>query len=199
MAALITLDDYKTIKGISTSNTEDDAKLTSIIDGVSIFVQSYCSRNFIDYYSTALVEYYDNFYKADLIQLNNFPVVEVVSVSSKNLGETAYTLIDPSGYALDALTDSIFRLDSSSGSYRYTMWAEGPKAVKVEYKFGYEELPGDLKLALADLIYYYSESEYKVNQTIGSNSLTSAPVFNSNPAQLPGHIKRVFDLYKNGI
>jgi hypothetical protein len=48
MADLITIDDYKTARGIS--SIKEDLKLSPLIPSVSQLVKTYCGNSILDYY-----------------------------------------------------------------------------------------------------------------------------------------------------
>ena len=71
----------------------------------------------------------------------------------------------------------------------------------VVYTAGYDgasNLPGDLQLAVIDLITYYNKDEHKARQTIAGASIQNQSSSSQrNNVAFPDHIKRVLDLYKN--
>ena len=97
-------------------------------------------------------------------------------------------------YALDTVTDCVYRTTSSG----YKNWPIGIETVKVVYTAGYSAIPGDLKLAVLDLITYYLKDEHKMRQSIAGASLQNqGSSGQTNNVGFPDHIKRVLDLYKN--
>ena len=195
MADLTTIEDYKDFMGIT--STKEDLKLTALVSSVSALVKSYCSRSFVDYVSTEKTEYItvdDNMYS---IALEEFPVISITSVEERS-GYTAdyFELTEAAGqYYLDTKTDSIVK---TNGAYGFSNWYKGPGSVKVVYNAGYTTVPGDLELAVFDLITYYYKSEYRGYKML-SGAATNAPGSTSQykNVSFPDHIKRVLDLYKN--
>jgi len=194
MADLITVQDYKDLAGLE--SLKEDPRLTLLVASVSQMVKTYCANSFVDYFSSDKTEYFNVDFDTHILQLTESPVVSVTSVSERANYETAYVALTTGAfeYYLDTYRDSIFRT-TGSGSKN---WAKGPGAVKVLYKAGYATIPTDLKLAVADLIRYYHEEEYKDRRTLAgasiTNKTTSSQVKNVG---FPDHIKRVLDLYKN--
>lgn len=193
MTDLITLAEYKTAKGLTSTN--DDAKLTPLIASVSKLVKTYCGTTFVDYYATNLTEYFDIEYDTTFVQLNESPIVEIVSVHERNNNAEAYTALTSTEYSLQTSTDSVFRVHS--GGNGYISFLKGPASVKVVYKAGYATCPADLKLAVIDLITYYLKEEHKTQRSIASTSMQNQGT-SSQPSSgdFPDHIKRVLDLYR---
>lgn len=190
---LITIDTYKELKGIA--STKEDAKLEILIPSVSQLVKTYCGNSIIDYYSTDKIEVLDVEWETHIVQLTESPVVSITKVEMRDTYSSAYIELTTANkeYFLNTATDSIFRTSGSG----YVAWPLGPGAVKVTYKAGYSTTPGDLLLAVADLVTYYLRDEYKERRTLGSasvqNQVGTAPI---TSAAFPDHIKRVLDLYK---
>jgi len=194
MANLITLDEYKEAEGIS--NPKEDLKLNALIPSVSQLVKTYCNSSFVDYYSTNKVETISLKYNTEVIQLSESPVTSIVSVTERVSYGSAYTTLTTAAhqYFLDTDTDSLFRTTSGGGKN----WATGPGAVVVTYKAGYATVPGDLKLAVFDLITYYHKNEYKERKVMqGASIQNSSTTSQANNIAFPDHIKRILDLYKN--
>jgi len=195
---LITLDEYKLIEGIGSSQYDD--KFDAIITSVSQLVKTYCGNDFVDYSgSPGYTEYFDIQWDTHVIQLEKSPIIAINSVSERTSQSTAYVQIysggagSPAEYSwyFDNITDSIFRT-TESGAYK--CWPRGVGAVVVNYTSGYATLPEDLKLAVIDLVTYYHKDQYKERQSIGSSSREGAPTGFSG--SFPDHIKRVLDLYR---
>lgn len=181
-ANLVTLSEYKIHAGISSTN--QDAELNAIIPQVSELVKSYCRRTFIDFYDEAKTEVFDGGFKK--ILLKETPVVQVISVSySDNYGQT-YT-------KLTKFTDWVQK-DDQIISLSPQGFLEKVNAYKVDYFAGYEAVPGDLKVAILDLIYYYMRSDSAVHSTKATSPNTMQVEYITN-TNLPAHIKRILDLY----
>lgn len=197
---LITLAQYKDFAGLN--GVSEDAKLNVIIPSVSQAVKTYCGTSFVDFYSSAKTEFFDiKDNHTTAIMLDESPIVSITSVQERDGQASAYvTLIsensDGSGkyeYTVDEETDTIFRTEDTTDK----SFPKGRKAVKVVYKAGYASTPGDLKLALFDLVKYYLKDERKERLSISgaqiSNQVTTSLRENIG---FPDHIKRILDFYK---
>ena len=202
MANLITLDDYKLLEGIA--STQFDDKFERLITSVSQLVRTYCNNEF-DTFATApgFTEQFDIQWDTYVVQLRKFPVIDILNVFERTSQANAYTEIFSSGngspaeysWYLDTVSDSVFRTNTD-GSYKN--WPRGVGSVKVTYTAGYVSAPEDLKLAVADIITYYHLNEQKERQTIGSASREGAPASAiRNDPGFPDHIRRVLDLYRS--
>lgn len=197
---LITLAQYKDFAGLN--GVSEDAKLNVIIPSVSQAVKTYCGTSFVDFYSSAKTEFFDiKDNHTTAIMLDESPIVSITSVQERDGQASAYvTLIsensDGSGkyeYTVDEETDTIFRTEDTTDK----AFPKGRKAVKVVYTAGYASTPGDLKLALFDLVKYYLKDERKERLSISgaqiSNQVTTSLRENIG---FPDHIKRILDFYK---
>jgi len=191
MADLITLEEYKESKGLS--SVKDDYRLNTLIDSVSQLVKTYCGNSIVDYYSTNKVETFSIDWDTHLVQLTESPVNSVVSVETRDTVAASYTTLASTEYYLDTATDSIMYV--SSGSNNYRNWPRGPGAVKVTYTAGYSETPADLKLACIDLVQYYFKEEHTQRRTLSGATIENQG--SGDGRGFPDHIKRVLDMYKN--
>jgi hypothetical protein len=187
---LITLSEYKAYAGIK--STEQDDKLKALITSVSSFVKMYCNRTFIDYYSTDKVQYFGQGY--DLLYLNEQPIVqdtagnpELTVLVKAYAGDTHATAVADVDYVYDYELEAIKSLSEDG-------FPKLPNSVKVIYKGGFDQTPEDLKLGIFDLITYYMKGESSPRKSLNSNQISVEYVKSSD---LPAHIKRVFDLYRN--
>ena len=194
MANLITTATYKTMTGITSTN--QDTRIDALCDSVSQLVKTYCNNSFVDYRESTKTEVFNVDYNEYFVQLTETPILAVTSVSERdNPTDTYTTLTENSDYYIDAVTDTVFRVD---GSGNLKQFKSGKGAVKVIYRAGYSTLPQDLELAVMDLITYYLKDERKQRQTIAGASLNNQPSTSQRDnVGFPDHIKRVLDLYKN--
>ena len=150
---LVTKAEYKTYMGISSTNS--DTEIDFLIPKVSDLVKSYCRRTFVDYYSDIKVEVFDGGFKE--LYLKETPVVTVSSVQySEDYGKTYTNLTKYTDWVIRG--DSIVSLNPSG-------FAEVINGYKVNYFAGYDTIPGDLKLAVLDLIEYYSRNNGAVHSS----------------------------------
>ena len=191
MADLITLEEYKESKGLS--SVKDDYRLETLIGSVSQLVKTYCGNSLVDYYSTNKVETFSIDWDTHLVQLTESPVNSVVSVETRDTVSASYTTLGSTEYYLDAATDSIVYVRAGSNNYRN--WPRGPGAVKVTYTAGYADTPADLKLACIDLVQYYYKEEHTQRRTLAGATIENQG--SGDGRGFPDHIKRVLDMYKN--
>jgi hypothetical protein len=192
MADLITIDDYKTARGIS--SIKEDLKLSPLIPSVSQLVKTYCGNSIVDYYSTNKIEIFNIDWATHVVQLTESPVNTIVSVEKRDSVSESYSTVPSTDYYLDKATDSVLYVTGST----YKNWPLGAGAIKVTYTAGYSTCPADLRLAVIDLITYYLKEEHRETRTLGGASIQnpSSTSLNDNVG-FPDHIKRVLDLYKN--
>ena len=182
MANLITVDKYKDLEGIS--STKEDTKLDIFVPAVSQLVKTYCGNSIIDFYSTNKVETLSVDWGTHIVQLTESPVNTIVSVQERQNPAADYETLTASDYYLDTTTDSVLRLSGSG----YKNWHQGAGAVIVTYTAGYETVPLDLQLAVADLVTYYLRDEHKARQTLqGATRENAESSIRNNPA-FPDHI-----------
>lgn len=185
---LISLDEYKAIKGVRGDNATDD-RIECLIIQISELIKSYCERTFCDYVNTNKVETRYKIWPEIALEVDETPVIEIVSVTIN--GETVSA-------TLRSQYDNIVRTDGER-------WSSGTP-ITVTYKAGYykldgnnrvEDVPQPIKLAAADLIEYYINRDWKdqrsfqgvSSDSVGTTSVRDDPGF-------PDHIRRVLDLYK---
>ena len=194
MADLITLQEYKTAEAIS--QPKDDARLNVLIPSVSQLIKTYCGNSFVDYYSSNKTETFTIDWGTHVVELTESPVNAIVSVQEAQSYGGAYTTLTTAAqeYALSTETDCVYRTTTSG----YRNWPVGIETVKVVYTAGYSAIPGDLKLAVLDLVTYYLKDEHKLRQSIAGASLQNqGSSTQRDNVSFPDHIKRVLDLYKN--
>ena len=179
---LITKAEYKTYAGITSVN--QDTEIGFLIPKVSDLVKTYCRRTFIDYYTDVKTEVFDGGFNELL--LKETPVVSVSSVQySDDYGQTYTSLVKYENWVLKG--DSIVCLNP--GGFK-----EAINGYRVNYFAGYDVVPGDLKLAVCDLITYYRKSDMSIHSTKapGTNSVQVEYI---STTTLPAHIRRVLDNY----
>jgi hypothetical protein len=201
MADLITLDDYKLLEGVN--STQYDEKFETLITSVSKLVRTYCNSEF-DTYATSpgYTEYFDIQWDTYTVQLKYSPVISITNVYERIGQSSTYRELFTGGagatpsydWYLDQVSDSVFRTQES-GTYRN--WPHGVGSVKVIYLAGYTNIPTDLQLAVADIITYYHKDEWKERQSIGSATREGAgsSAIRNDPG-FPDHIRRVLDMYR---
>lgn len=186
MRNLITVDDYKLYTNIS--STDQDDKFEMLVTLVSSFVKDYCGRSFIDNYNVdteaylPITQYFNG--GDDTVYTDEFPLVGITSVSySTDYGQNYTSLVEYTDFVLDRQHN---RVKLFGGDL-----VDSPNYYKIIYTGGYIETPSDLKLACLDLMEYYVKRESTPRKTNSSVSIEYV-----RGSELPGHIKRVLDLYR---
>ena len=183
MSDLISLNDYKELEGITSS--QHDARTEAIITSVSQLVKTYCGNSIIDFYTSDKTEELTVSFNTNQVQLTESPVNNIDSVQERATETASYdTLTADTDYVLDKATDILYRIG--------THFPRGINSVKVVYNAGYSATPADLKLAVADLVTHYLRGEHKERRTIQGATIQNQ----RSEITFPDHIKRVLDLYK---
>jgi hypothetical protein len=184
--SLITVAEYKTYSGITSTN--QDAALALVVPKVSDLIKNICRRTFVDY-----VDDFKTETKRSLTN-NRFlasetPIMSVNTVEfSEDFGLTYDTLIEYQDYVVDQDLDAVEII-----AYPYKDYSK-VNAFRFTYNAGYEAIPEDLKMAAMDLVQYYLRNDSAVHSTksISPNTMQIEYVSSTN---LPAHIKRILDLY----
>lgn len=181
---LITLAEYKAYIGITSTNS--DTVINTLIPQVSALVKNICRRTFLDYVDDFKVEVTKGS-ATNRISLHETPILQVSSVEfSQDYGKTYDTLVEFTDYVVDQDADAIEIIATPYVDYVKT------NAFRISYNAGYDAVPPDLKLAIADLINYYVRNDGAVHsaKAIGANTVQIEYITNTN---LPAHIRRVLD------
>ena len=181
---LITLAEYKAYAGISSTN--QDNAISTLIPQVSNLAKQLCRRTFLDYVDDYKIETFRGSVNSRIL-LHETPILQVASVEfSEDYGKTYTPLTEFTDYVVDQDADTVELIAAQYAVYQKV------NAFKVTYNAGYEEIPSDLKLALADLITYYLRNEPAIhsNKAVGANTVQVEYVTNTG---LPAHIRRVLD------
>lgn len=184
---LITLAEYKTYVGISSTN--QDATVKQLIPQVSALVKNICRRTFLDYVNDFKIETFRGAAHANRMQLTETPIMQVNTVEfSEDFGKTYTTLTEYDHYVVVPEDDAVELIASQYIDYFKT------NAFRITYNAGYDAIPGDLKLAVADLIQYYVRNDSAIHsqKAVGANTVQIEYITTTN---LPAHIKRVLDQY----
>lgn len=182
---LITLQEYKTYMGINTP--AEDAVINSLIPKVSDFVKTYCNRSFIDFVQDPKIEVFQG---GTAYLPQEFPVKSVLCLEySQDYGNNYVELVEYQDWVLTS-TGAIVLISGTQ------IFDNKPNSYKITYLAGYDTVPGDLKLAIMDLVTYYKRNDSAIHSTKspGSNSVQIEYI---STTSLPAHIKRVLDMYVN--
>jgi hypothetical protein len=116
------------------------------------------------------------------------PIIQISSIEkSENYGQTYTYLTEFTDWVLDAEHQEILPIDKPE----FTKLVNG---YRITYTAGYLSIPEDLKLAVLDLVTYYMKNQGAVQSQVAITA-TNAQVQYITGSNLPGHIKRVLDLY----
>jgi len=92
-------------------------------------------------------------------------------------------------YELDAESQEVLR---TRGSF-----PTGVKSVKLVYTGGYSSVPGDLKLAVYDLITYYLKKEATPAKSMPGSEIKNVTKSQTLHSEFPPHIKRILEHYRH--
>jgi hypothetical protein len=180
---LTTRADYKAYAGIK--STTQDTIIDSLIPKVSDLVKAYCRRSFVDYWDVPKTEIFNGGVKKFI--LAETPVAVISSVQgSTDYGQTWTNLSEYTEWVQDG--DTVLSLNSTG------YFPKLIKGYKVEYTAGYDDVPGDLEVAVMDIVSYYMKNDAGVH-THKQASPNTMQVQYLTGTQFPAHIKRVLDLY----
>ncbi len=183
---LLTLAEYKTLKGKNSTNLSEDVRIGANIVSVSAAVKQYLGRSLIEYYSTVKTEYFSGV--DTVIFLKEYPVISAV-VSYKT--STGYTpLVEDVDYFIN-YEDGTLEHMSGCG---FISKAVGNKFIKVEYTGGTEKAPDDIKMAVADLVEKQIKQEHSVSKSMGGQDTMNYPA--APMGRFPTHIAVILDMYR---
>jgi uncharacterized phiE125 gp8 family phage protein len=161
---------YLSIKGVA--NTDDDALLVQVADGVSEQVEQMTSRRFVN---REVVEVL-NARGRDSVLLRYMPAADVTAVRTRVHVSEAWAAEDVDDFELDGFTG---RLYAKNGDF-----PSGPLTTEVTYTAGYDDQDGaNLPAALVQAALAWVEFVYKrkkvgviVTSTgINGNNITMVP------------------------
>jgi hypothetical protein len=163
---MILLEDYKSYADINSPN--QDNKLTPLVAYVNDFIQRYCGTKF-----------------------------ETTTVTGERV------LISEGGFILpNAPVQSIENIDLIEDSREFDYWLrqeEGTVEVdfedsvnaRVDYTWGFSEVPEGLKVPCFELISYFYKREFNKSKSLGGETVTYL-----DPSIIPPHIRAGLDLYR---
>lgn len=190
MGLLVSLTDYKTWRNIT--GTAQDTALTQILTFVSADVRRWCDRDLTNGFESATrTEVYSGTNETT-IQLNEWPVTSVTSVTQLWAGGSSEVL-DSTTYRVNANTGLLSRIDAvrsrfssfrSDGSMVAGTWMPEPHFTEGFFNFsivyvgGYATIPGDLQQVvcnLADIAYASRGRDMTLkSENMGQYSWTAA-------------------------
>lgn len=132
--ALVTLEEVREYFGWTSTNTDNDNFIESLINYTSDLFENYCEVD--NFKSTSVTEYYDGEGEKYLF-LNNIPIVSITSIyDDVNWVWGEDTIV--------ASTD--YRIVNKNYIVGLNEFTEGDQNIKVSYTYGYATIPGDLKM-----------------------------------------------------
>jgi hypothetical protein len=135
--ALTTLEDVKAFLGIPEENTEYDALLTIFKDSVEQSVCNFCETTFEEI--TVTKELHDGI-DSDIIVPKYFPILSV---------ENIYFGCDGEGNNGNRIDKEYYSIDGSGIILRHGLYTPNArKIVRIDYTYGFEEVPPDVKLCV---------------------------------------------------
>ena len=147
--------DVKPYLGIPVSNTDYDSLLTIFRDSVEAAVLAYVETAFE--LTTVTNELLDS-NGSDTIVPRNSPIVSV---------EAIFTAVESDGSGGSLLDPSFYRVDTDGITLRAINQARGRFFVRVDYTYGYDGLPPEVKHAI--LMSIEAEFIRKEKKTVGGN------------------------------
>ena len=191
MANLITLAEYKEYKGIN--SISEDAKTESLITRTSEFIKKFTNKTFIDFVSVDKIEYFDAL-NLDFIFLDELPVISITSAkTSVDGGVTQTTIVENTDFFIDLELGQII---SNNISGYFTNSGIGFKSLEIAYRAGYAQTPEDIKQANMDFVAYYLDQEYTPKRQFASNTIENMNFREESSINLPGHIQRILEYYR---
>jgi hypothetical protein len=198
MVDLITLDEYKSARGLN--NAKDDPILQALITDVSDIIEIYLDRKITQ--SGPIEEVISLDYDTPDIYLENYPImgpVTVTGIDPSYYDSTVHFPIQETTYIVDYAKGRLIRIGG-----KCPRWPQGQNAITVNYTAGANnpqdvEVPAALKRAAMDLVTYYKDEEYKPSKSMMGTSTTNAVVGTGSTGystKFPPHIQRVLDLFK---
>lgn len=190
--SLITYDEFFEIVGKTKTGIKDQEvlEINNLIASASQHVEDYCNRKFTDYVDTDFTQY-DNGDRT-IIYLRHWPVISITDVSySEDRGLTWETLVEDEDYIY---LDEEEAITTVSGKRFYKTGLL--RAVRINYRAGYTEIPDDLKLATAMIVNHYLKDEHTARKEL-MGSMVQHAGFTIEDKDWPGHIKRLLDNYRD--
>ena len=188
---LFTLAEYKTWKGITSTDATRDATIEYLIDAVSNAIKKYLDRSVV----AAVREEIYHANGAFWLHVNNYPITSVSSITF-DYGSDNPEAIDGGEFVfiVDGNNGTIMFNPNSNFTRRFT------GHVKVQYAAGYTEAdrPEDLKLAgmmwLEKLYSKRTTGTGKVSESLGDYSYTLAS--GSETLMIPAEVEMLLKPYK---
>lgn len=187
MTDLMTLTQYKELKGKSLANVAEDTRITKLITSVSNAIKEYIGRSLIDYYSVDKTEYKKG--TQDCFLVDEWPITQAIVAYKTPTGYV--NLIEDTDYYIDAPSGQIL---SASGANFAPNGVRDPKFIRVVYRGGFASTPTDILMAAADYVEKGLKQEQSVQKNMGGQDIMNYP--SAPMGRLPTHIAVILDNYR---
>jgi hypothetical protein len=189
MTDLMTVTQYKELKGKSLTNTNEDTRIGKLIESVSTAIKEYIGRSLIDYYSDYKVEYkkgtVSNFF------VSEWPIKDTEIVVAYKTSAGYVDLQEDIDFYVDA---EIGKILSANGNNFAADSVRDPKFLRVTYMGGFETCPTDILMAMADYVEKALKQEHSIQKNMGGQDIMNFPI--TPLGRLPTHIAVVLDTYR---
>lgn len=190
--AIITLAEYKTHAGLS--GTADDTRLQNLIDSAHAAVRRYCGRDLsTGFESTTYTQDYET--DAGELQLREFPVTSITSITPIDSTNTLGTALDSSTYRVESRT-GIVKLngtdngrvirDGDDDAVSLSDWGWQPRFGRVRVVYVASAGAADVDLAICrmvDMMLASVRNDPRIgSQSLGNWSVTYAAAEESTKA-----------------
>ena len=187
MTDLMTVAQYKELKGKSLSNTNEDTRIGKLIESVSTAIKEYIGRSLIDYYSVNKVEYKKGTLNSFLV--SEWPIKEAVVAYKTSTGYV--DLVEDEDFYIDSESGQIL---SANGNNFAVDGVRDPKFLRITYKGGFASCPKDILMAMADYVEKALKQEHSIQKNMGGQDIMNFPT--TPMGRLPTHIAVVLDNYR---
>ena len=187
MTDLMTVTQYKELKGKSLTNTNEDTRIGKLIESVSTAIKEYVGRSLIDYYSVAKVEYKKGTLSSLLV--SEWPIKEAVVAYKTSTGYV--DLVEDEDFYIDSESGQIL---SANGNNFAVDGVRDPKFLRITYKGGFSSCPKDILMAMADYVEKALKQEHSIQQNMGGQDIMNFPI--TPMGRLPTDIAVVLDNYR---
>ena len=148
-------------------------KLTRIINACNEFAETYCGRAFDEDSCEELIKVHPY---QDKLVLTNYPLIAVTSLTDSS-GSSVTILATDDGSGIVQITTSYWE--------GFPVIEDTIELFTVAYSYGFSTIPGDLKLAVLDMIEnrYYSGDSNIISERLGDRTYKkegSIPTFSQN-------------------
>lgn len=189
MTDLMTVQQYKELKGKILTNTTEDTRIGKLIEGISTAIKEYIGRSLIDYYSDYKVEYKKGTLNSFLV--SEWPIKDTEIVVAYKTSAGYIDLQEDIDFYVDAPNGLIM---SANGNNFAKDSVRDPKFLRITYKGGFASCPKDILVAMADYVEKAMKQEHSIQKSMGGQDIMNFPT--TPIGRLPTHIAVVLDTYR---